>query len=281
MKNEGKMEVKMQKEEQKNYLSAGELIRFGIDCIDETVSFRSLKSEQQEEVSFSSLGISFNSGELSVLSSKNVCDNSSFTLNLLNDVTVKLGLPAAYFSIGSIDYENIVYNLLAMNTKVHLGKIRGAHIDMEHFEKIKEAAGSLYNANFSVFYSEEISPKEYATTVRKIYSENKIKFLIIDINTDGLMFNTPEQIKDLIFKSREFSEELNIPILLSLEEKDRKKLKKLLSMVTTQSIFLTRDQKRVDYASPIINSQIQIVRGKEKMVRKLKYNTCTRVVGLD
>ena len=271
----------MQKEEQKNYLSAGELIRFGIDCIDETVTFRSLKSEQQEEVSFSSLGISFNSGELSVLSSKNVCDNSSFTLNLLNDVTVKQGLPAAYFSIGSIDYENIVYNLLAMNTKVHLGKIRGARIDMQDFEKIKEAAGSLYNANFSVFYSEKISPKEYVTMVRKIYSENKIKFLIIDIDKNGLIFNNPEQIQDLIFKSREFSEELNIPILLSLEEKDRKKLKKLLSMVTTQSIFLTRDQKRVDYASPIINSQIQIVRGKEKMVRKLKYNTCTRVVGLD
>ena len=275
------MEIKMQKEEQKNYLSAGELIRFGIDCIDETVTFRSLKSEQQEEVSFSSLGISFKSGELSVLSSKNVVDNSVFAFNLLNDVSVKQGLPTAYFSIGSIDYENIVYNLLAMNTKLHLGKIRGAHIDMEDFEKIKEAAGSLYNANFSVFYSEKISPKEYATTVRKIYSENKIKFLIIDIDTDDLMFNTPEQIKDLILKSRKFSEELNIPILLSLEEKDRKKLKKLLSMVTTQSIFLTRDQKRVDYASPIINSQIQIVRGKEKIVCKLKYNTCTRVVGLD
>ena len=151
----------MQKEEQKKYLSAKELVAFGIDCIDETVTFRSLKSEQQEEVIFSSLGISFSSGELSVLSSKNVVDNSVFALNLLNDMSVKQGLPAAYFSIGSIDYENIVYNLLAMNTKVHLGKIQGARIDMQDFEKIKETAGSLYNANFSVFYSEEISPKEY------------------------------------------------------------------------------------------------------------------------
>lgn len=60
------MEGKMQTEEQKNYLSAKELVELGVDNLETTTLFNSSLSKPKEEVDFQNLGIDFKSGEFYV-----------------------------------------------------------------------------------------------------------------------------------------------------------------------------------------------------------------------
>jgi len=73
---------------------------------------------------------------------------------------------------------------------------------------------------------------------------------------------------------------LNIPVLLLIEEKSYKRLKKQLSKITSQIIFLSRNMNNQNLDSLLVECQIKIVSGKEKSVHKLIYNTCSRVVDL-
>ena len=271
-------EGKMQTEEQKNYLSAKELVELGIDNLETTTLFKSSLSKPKEEVDFQNLGIDFKSGEFSVLTSNNYYDNSAFALNIFHDQSIKLKLSAAYFSFGSIEYENIFSHLIALNSKVQIGKIWGGPLSVNDLKKIEDSSGIIYNRNFFVYHDEKLSVKKFVKNVRKIYIENKIKLIILD--TNKLLLNDSEEISRFLSEAEQLSENLNIPVLLLIEEKSYKRLKKQLSKITSQIIFLSRNMNNQNLDSSLVECQIKIVRGKEKSVHKLIYNTCSRVVDL-
>lgn len=268
----------MQTEEQKNYLSAKELVELGIDNLESTTSFKNSVSKPKEEVDFQNLGIDFKSGEFSVLTSNNYYDNSAFALNIFHDQSIKQKLPAAYFSFGTIDYENIFSHLIALNSKVQIGKIWGGPLSVNDLKKIEDSSGIIYNRNFFVYHDEKLSVKKFVKSVRKIYIENKIKLIILD--TNKLLENDSEEISRFLSEAEQLSENLNIPVLLLIEEKSYKRLKKQLSKITSQIIFLSRNMNNQNLDSSLVECQIKIVRGKEKSVHKLIYNTCSRVVDL-
>lgn len=271
-------EGKMQTEEQKNYLSAKELVELGVNYIESTTLFKSSLSKPKEEVAFQNLGIDFKSGEFSVLTSNNYYDNSAFALNIFHEQSIKLKLSAAYFSFGSIDYENIFSHLIALNSKVQIGKIWGGPLSVNDLKKIEDSSGIIYNRNFFVYHDEKLSVKKFVKSVRKIYIENKIKLLILD--TNKLLENDSEEISRFLSEAEQLSENLNIPVLLLIEEQSYKRLKKQLSKITSQIIFLSRNMNNQNLDSSLVECQIKIVRGKEKSVHKLIYNTCSRVVDL-
>ena len=271
-------EDKMQTEEQNNYLSAKELVELGVNCIESTTSFKNSVSKPNEEVNFSSKGIGFKSLELSVLTCKSPETNSAFALNILHDVCINQKLPAAYFSFGSIDYENIFSHLIAIDSKILIGKIWCGMLSVNDLEKIKESSGKIHNRTFFVYHDEKLSVKKFVKAIRKIYNENKIKLLILD--TNNLSSNDTEEIGSFLCEAKQLSRTLNIPVLLSIEEKSFKRVKKWLSKITSQIIFLSRNMNNQNLDSSLVECQIKIVRGKEKSVHKLIYNTCSRVVDL-
>lgn len=268
----------MQTEKQNNYLTAKELVELGVDNLETTTLFNSSLSKPKEEVDFKSLGIDFKSGEFSVLTSNNYYDNSAFALNIFHEQSIKLKLSAAFFSFGSIEYENIFSHLIALNSKVQIGKIWGGPLSVNDLKKIEDSSGIIYNRNFFVYHDEKLSVKKFVKSVQKIYIENKIKFLILD--TYNLMKNDSEEISRFLSEAEQLSEDLNIPVLLLIEEKSYKRLKKQLSKITSQIIFLSRNMNNQNLDSSSVECQIKIVRGKEKSVHKLIYNTCSRVVDL-
>ena len=268
----------MQTEEQKNYLSAKELVELGIDNLETTTLFKSSLSKPKEEVDFQNLGIDFKSGEFSVLTSNNYYDNSAFALNIFHDQSIKLKLSAAYFSFGSIEYENIFSHLIALNSKVQIGKIWGGPLSVNDLKKIEDSSGIIYNRNFFVYHDEKLAVKKFVKAIRKIYNENKIKLLILD--TNNLSSNDTEEIGSFLCEAKQLSRTLNIPVLLLIEEKSFKRLKKWLTENANQLILITRNQKKIQCESLKIDCKIRIHRKKEKAVKNLKFNMATRVFDL-
>lgn len=270
------MEGKMQTVEQKNYLSAKELVELGVDNLESTTLFKTSLSKPKEEVSFSCQGIDFKSKELTVLTCKSTETSSAFALNILHDVCITQKLPSAYFSLGSIDYENLFSHLIAIDSKILIGKIWCGRLSEADLEQIKESSERIYNRDLFVYHDEKLSVKKFVKTIRKIYNENKIKFLILD--TNNLSSNNPEEIGSFLCEAKQLSRSLNIPVLLLIEEKSFKRLKNWLSKNTNQLILLKRNQKKED--SPSIDCQIKVHTGKEKSVKSLKFNIATKVYEL-
>lgn len=268
----------MQTEEQKNYLSAKELVELGVNYIESTTSFKNSVSKPNDEVNFSSKGIGFKSLELSVLTCKSPETNSAFALNIFHDVCINQKLPAAYFSFGSIDYENIFSHLIALNSKVQIGKIWGGPLSVNDLKKIEDSSGKIHNRTFFVYHAEKLSVKKFVKAIRKIYNENKIKLLILD--TNNLSSNDTEEIGSFLCEAKQLSRTLNIPVLLLIEEKSFKRLKKWLTENANQLILLTRNQKKLQCESLKIDCKIRIHRKKEKAVKNLKFNMATRVFDL-
>lgn len=269
-------EGKMQTEVQKNYLSAKELVELGVDNLESITSFKNSLTKSNEEVNFSYQGIDFKSKELTLLTCKPSETSSAFALNILHDVCINQKIPAAYFSLESIYYENIFSHLIAIDSKILIGKIWCGRLSEADFEQIKESSERIYNRDLFVFHDEKLSLKKFVKTIRKIYTENKIKFLILD--TNNLSSNTPEEIGNFLCEAKQFSRTLNIPVLLLIEEKSYKQLKKWLLKNANQLVFLKRNHKKED--SPTIEYQIKIRRGKEKSVKSLKFNMATKVFEL-
>ena len=116
------MEAKMQTQEQNNYLSAKELVELGVNNLESTTSFKNSLTKSNEEVNFSYQGIDFKSKELTLLTCKSPETSSAFALNIMHDVCINQKLSAAYFSFGSIDYENIFSHLIAIDSKILMEK---------------------------------------------------------------------------------------------------------------------------------------------------------------
>lgn len=272
------MEGKMQTEEQKNYLSAKELVELGVNYIESTTSFKNSVSKPKEEVNFSCEGIDFKSRELTILTCKSFETSSAFALNIFYDQSIKQKLPAAYFSFGSIDYENIFCHLIAIDSKILIGKIWCGRLSVDDLEKIKESSGKIHNRTCFVYHDEKLSVKKFVKAIRKIYNEHIIKLLILD--TNNLSSNSPEKIGSFLCEAKQLSRTLNIPVLLLIEAKSFKRLKKWLTKNSNQLILLTKNQKKLHCESLKIDCQIKIRRGKEKAVKNLKFNMSTRVFEL-
>lgn len=272
------MEAKMQTQEQNNYLSAKELVELGVNNLESTTSFKNSLTKSNEEVNFSYQGIDFKSKELTLLTCKSSETSSAFALNIMHDVCINQKLSAAYFSFGSIDYENIFSHLIAIDSKILIGKIWCGRLSVDDLEIIKESSGKIHNRTFFVYHDEKLSVKKFVKSVRKIYIENKIKLLILD--TNNLSSNNPEEIGSFLCEAKQLSRILNIPVLLLIEEKSFKRLKKWLTENANQLILLTRNQKKLQCESLKIDCQIKIHRGKEKALKNLKFNMATRVFEL-
>ena len=261
--------------EQKNYLTAEEVLTHGIEYLEEATYFSNLVSKEMEDVCFDSGGITFDGGKLSVLISKNESDNSAFALNILNDVAVKQGISAAYFSIESIDEKDISNHLLSINTKVSLWKIRNGQLSLIDMKKIHDAAGGISNGSFYVSCNEKLSVRNFVRLCKKIYTETKFKLLIAD--TRNLSENKKEEIWNFLCEIEQFSRMLNIPVLLLVEEKSFKRIKKSLYGKARQTIFLARKGRTGGNDSPIFESEIKIVSEKGKEVRKIVFDASTKV----
>ena len=260
---------------EQNYLNAEEVLTHGIEYLEEANNFSNLVSKEMEDVCFDSGGITFDGGKMSVLISKNESDNSAFALNILNDVAVKQGISAAYFSIESIDEKDISNHLLSINTKVSHWKIRNGQLSLIDMKKIHDAAGGISNGSFYVSCNEKLSVRNFVRLCKKVYTETKFKLLIAD--TRNLSENKKEEIWNFLCEIEQFSRMLNIPVLLLVEEKSFKRIKKFLSGKTAQTIFLNRKSRTGGNDSPIFESEIKIVSEKGKEVRKIVFDASTKV----
>ncbi len=142
-------------------------------------------------------------------------------------------------------------------------------------KKIHDAAGGISNGSFYVSCNEKLSVRNFVRLCKKVYTETKFKLLIAD--TRNLSENKKEEIWNFLCEIEQFSRMLNIPVLLLVEEKSFKRIKKSLYGKVRQTIFLARKGRTGGNDSPVFESEIKIVSEKGKEVRKIVFDASTKV----
>ncbi len=167
-------------------------LSFGIKMLDEVVG-------EIEEKSLILVAGHMGSGKTALM------------ITLMNQVSVRNGVPALFFSMRSNKLE-IMQKLLSNVSYVDIDRLKKGMITKEDWAKMTSAAGRLVDAPLFIDDNPEMTLKDLKTQVDRFQKSHKIGLVILD----GLSYLSGEDGK-VGYRMRILSRQLQIPIIATVQ----------------------------------------------------------------
>lgn len=117
--------------------------------------------------------------DLIILAARPSMGKTTFVMNIAHHVAAREGIPVGFFSL-EVSKEQLIDQLLAIESGVDSWKLRTGALDDDDFPKINEAMAELSEAPIFIDDSAITNVMEMRTKARRLQSEHGLGLIIID-----------------------------------------------------------------------------------------------------
>jgi replicative DNA helicase len=155
--------------------------------------------------------------DLLILAARPSMGKTTFVMNLAHHVASKEGIPVGFFSL-EVSKEQLIDQLLAIESGVDSWKLRTGALDDDDFPRINEAMAQLSEAPLYIDDSATTNVMEMRTKARRLQSEHGLGLVIIDYlqlisggarSTEGRQ----QEVSEISRGLKGLARELNVPVI--------------------------------------------------------------------
>jgi replicative DNA helicase len=117
--------------------------------------------------------------DLLILAARPSMGKTTFVMNIAHHIAAKEGVPVGFFSL-EVSKEQLIDQLLAIESGVDSWKLRTGALDDDDFPKLNEAMAELSEAPLYIDDSAMTNVMEMRTKARRLQSEHGLGLIIID-----------------------------------------------------------------------------------------------------
>ncbi len=155
--------------------------------------------------------------DLLILAARPSMGKTTFVMNIAHHVAAREGIPVGFFSL-EVSKEQLIDQLLAIESGVDSWKLRTGALDDEDFPRINQAMAELSEAPLYIDDSATTNVMEMRTKARRLQAEHGLGLIIIDYlqlisgsarGNDGRQ----QEVSDISRGLKGLARELNVPII--------------------------------------------------------------------
>ncbi|MBW4062096.1 replicative DNA helicase [Candidatus Saccharibacteria bacterium] len=155
--------------------------------------------------------------DLFILAARPSMGKTTLVMNLAHHVAAREGIPVGFFSL-EVSKEQLIDQLLAIESGVDSWKLRTGALDDDDFPKIAEAMAQLSEAPLFIDDSATTNVMEMRTKARRLQSEHGLGLVIIDylqLISGGGRTNEGRQqeVSEISRGLKGLARELNVPVI--------------------------------------------------------------------
>jgi replicative DNA helicase len=155
--------------------------------------------------------------DLLILAARPSMGKTTFVMNIAHHVAAREGIPVGFFSL-EVSKEQLIDQLLAIESGVDSWKLRTGQLDDDDFPRINQAMAELSEAPLYIDDSATTNVMEMRTKARRLQAEHGLGLIIIDYlqlisgsarGNDGRQ----QEVSDISRGLKGLARELNVPII--------------------------------------------------------------------
>ena len=154
--------------------------------------------------------------DLILLAARPSMGKTAFALNILDNVSIKNGIPAVIFSL-EMSKEQLVSRLLSMESRLDSQALKTGNLRAPEWDMLVEGAETVGNGALIIDDTPAITIAELRSKCRKYKLENDIKLVFIDylqlMETNSRAESMQLKIQELSRSLKALARELNVPVV--------------------------------------------------------------------
>ncbi len=159
----------------------------------------------------------FQNSDLIIIAARPSMGKTTLVMNIAHHVAAREGIPVGFFSL-EVSKEQLIDQLLAIESGVDAWKLRTGDLDDEDFVKINQAMAELSEAPIYIDDSATTNVMEMRTKARRLQAEHGLGLVIIDYlqlisggarTTDGRQ----QEVSEISRNLKGLARELNVPVI--------------------------------------------------------------------
>jgi replicative DNA helicase len=155
--------------------------------------------------------------DLLILAARPSMGKTTFVMNLAHHIAAKEGIPVGFFSL-EVSKEQLIDQLLAIESGVDSWKLRTGALDDDDFPRINEAMAELSEAPLYIDDSAMTNVMEMRTKARRLQSEHGLGLVIIDYlqlisGGAGSRDGRQQEVSEISRGLKGLARELNVPVI--------------------------------------------------------------------
>lgn len=203
--------------ENKEIITLKELIQPELDRLEQVVHNKGVTTGISSGFkNFDQMTSGFHDSDLVIIAARPSMGKTAFVLNLALNASVKQNKGVLVFSL-EMSNSQIFQRLLAIESKIPLGKIRNGFIDEHEWGQLGIASGKLANSNIQIADVPNVTVLEIRAMARRVKASGKLDMILIDylqlIKGVGKGDNRQQEISDISRSLKGIARELNVPVI--------------------------------------------------------------------
>lgn len=155
--------------------------------------------------------------DLIILAARPSMGKTTFVMNVAHHVAAKEGIPVGFFSL-EVSKEQLIDQLLAIESGVDSWKLRTGALDDDDFPRINEAMAELSEAPLYIDDSAMTNVMEMRTKARRLQAEHGLGLIIIDylqLISGGArsMEGRQQEVSEISRNLKGLARELDVPVV--------------------------------------------------------------------
>jgi len=159
----------------------------------------------------------FQNSELIIIGARPSMGKTALALSMIQHIAFEKKIPTAFFSLEMSNVQ-VMQRLLSLEAKISGEKIRTGALKLEHFQRIQDAAGRIYESPLWIDDTPNMKLLELRSTARRLRAQNKVQIIFIDyiglIQNENTKIPRHEQIGEVSRSLKSLARELKIPIVV-------------------------------------------------------------------
>lgn len=159
----------------------------------------------------------FQNSDLVILAARPSMGKTTLVMNIAHHAATQEGIPVGFFSL-EVSKEQLIDQLLAIESGVDSWKLRTGALDEDDFPKLNQAMAELSEAPIYIDDSAMTNVMEMRTKARRLQSEHGLGLIIIDylqLISGGARSNEGRQqeVSEISRQLKGLARELNVPVI--------------------------------------------------------------------
>ena len=158
----------------------------------------------------------FQNEELIILGARPSIGKTAMALSMIQHIAVEKKIPCGFFSL-EMSYQMIGQRLLSQVSRVPGQKLRSGMLTTSDFQKLQDAAGTIYTAPFYIVDQPNMQLLDLRALARRMVVERGVKIIFIDYigligveNANAKVFEAQSEVSKSL---KALARELGIPIV--------------------------------------------------------------------
>ena len=156
-------------------------------------------------------------GEMIIIAGRPSMGKTSLVLNIAEYIGVIEKIPVAIFSLET-GHQQLAERFLCSISKIDSQNVRRGLLSEEHYQKLKQACGELYEAPIYIDDTSTLTPLELRAKARRLKSRHDIRCIIVDylqlMHLGGRVESRQQEITTISRYIKALARELNIPVVV-------------------------------------------------------------------